>query len=192
MANREPVTTSATGKPSPRPVVAPRNAAFRTGERGFTVLEILITLGIIVLFSSFFVFQFAESQSESLIRETGQELKKMALQAKRSSFAGRQDQFIVFSGNLIFLTDGWTERMTGIEDLPESDVLGEYLVPEGVGISLRSHSTGEWQRSEVDVWVFRGSGLNDPVEVRITHDRSYMLLEFNALTGIAAEESVYQ
>lgn len=156
-------------------------------RRGFSLLEILITLSIIVLFTGFFAFRFQSSAGEEALEEASQNLRFMALKAKRRAHSFRQDQFIHFTKSGFFLSE---QRLWSEDVYIDTGILMESSVPKGVEMSVDGLGNRIDGESDSLVWTFRESGLNDPVEVLFTHRDGYAKLSFNALTGRAEEESV--
>lgn len=181
MVRKEPRTISGTGR------IAFRRASRST--RAFTLLEILIVLSIIILFSSLFALHFDGRRSEELIAPLGKDFQSMALKAKRRSFAYRRDQYLVVKDRNIILTESPKGRD------PLAETIERIQIPETVSLKVRSKhlfDDDSWIPAEGFNWRFRRSGLNDPVGFRFSYDRSYLELDFDALTAIPAEASFYE
>lgn len=181
MVRKEPRTISETG----------RSEFLRKNRstRAFTLLEILIVLSIIVLFSGLFALHFDARRSEETIAPLGREFQSLALKAKRRSFAYRRDQYLVIQDRTIILTES-PKRSD-----PIAGAVERIGIPESVSLRIRSrHLFGDdnWIPANGFNWRFRRSGLNDPVTFRLSHDRSYLELDFDALPAIPAEASFYE
>lgn len=157
--------------------------------RAFTLFELLIVLAIIAIFTGVFVLRFDDGSTEEALAQASQELKSTALKAKKRAYAYRLNQYIVFSSGAYTLTehppvgerDDWGDR---------SNVANEtHRIPPGVDMELYPSRAVTRSNARIVVWVFRASGLNDPLAVRFTKERSYMRLTFNVLTALAEEET---
>lgn len=171
---------SATGRP-------------RTGRsRAFSLLEILITLGIIALFTGFFVLRYDDSAEEESIGPVASGLQKMARKAKRRAYAFRQDQYVVFTKDRIILTETPDKHLSAGSLTSEEDPAIEMLtIPPAVTTTFQSRENKEWNKNLDFAWRFRSSGLSDPVKVRFSMNGGFSILDFHVLTAIADEESFY-
>lgn len=161
-----------------------------TGEpRGFSLLEILIVVSVIVLFSGLFALRFDDSQSEELLTRATVDLKATALKAKRRSYAFRRDHYVVFSSRAFRLSEVASAEAGGSDGGDESGDFERMALPPGVLMELRPGGTGKWIRPDRFVWMFRDSGMSDPLAVRFSVEDSYSALTFNVLTGLAEEET---
>lgn len=163
----------------------------RRPHRGFTILEVLIVLGIIALFAGFFMARFDSGREEELLTRASTEIRGFALKSKKRSFTFRKNQYLIFTPRAF-----WTS-----ENPPSpGDLLGNpqgageelFKVPEGVGMQILPPGAKEWFKPKGHVWTFRSSGLSDPMKVRFTIGNSYTLLSFNVLTGLADEETILE
>jgi prepilin-type N-terminal cleavage/methylation domain-containing protein len=161
-------------------------------SRGFTLFELLITLAIIALFSGFFVLRFDDGAVEEALTEATTDVKSAALKAKKRSFAFRRNQYILFNANGFRLTEkipGQQDDFTPAEGTQSGNQDEFYALPDGVKMELLLPGDSKWTREAGKVWVFRSSGLSDPMGVRFTVEGSYTRLNFNVLTALAEEET---
>lgn len=169
-----------------------------TGKRssGFSLLEVLIVFSIIILFAGFFAFRFDDSHSEEALAKSAVALKTAALKAKRRSFTFRRDHYIVFRLNGFRVTERTTPGDASVggfdSDPDDSAVFERFNLPPGVKMEVLPAGRQKWVKPNGFVWVFRDSGLSDPLSVRFTTGISYTKLTFNVLTGLAEEETVIQ
>tara|TARA_R110002096_G_scaffold116864_5_gene253317 strand:+ start:2354 stop:2848 length:495 start_codon:yes stop_codon:yes gene_type:complete len=156
-----------------------------TGKaRGFSILEILITLAVVVLFSGFFVLYFDDSQDEELLTRCSSEVKGLALKAKKRSFAYRREHYLILSRSSILLSDSFDpESSEGSAGLVEK----AFQVPAEVRMEILPPGKSKWVLVTEYLWTFRDSGLSDPVQLRFSVGGSYTELKFNVLTGQADE-----
>lgn len=160
-------------------------------HRGFTILEVLIVLGIIALFAGFFMARFDSGREEELLTRASTEIRGFALKSKKRSFTFRKNQYIIFTPRAFWTT----ENPPTPDGLPGLDRRGSderFQVPEGVAMQIFPPGSKKWLKPEGHAWTFRSSGLSDPMKVRFTIGNSYTLLSFNVLTGLADEETILE
>jgi len=155
----------------------------------FTLLEMLITLGVIALFAGYFVLRFDDGRTEEALTQASSELRIAALRSKRQSYAFRQDRHIVLVPGGFVATDRPLpeDYLPGVGELPSGAAFT--ALPRGVRMEWQLPGSPAWESREPFVWSFRSSGLSDPIAVRFTFEHSYTLLRFNVLTGLADEET---
>ncbi len=165
-------------------------------RRSFTLLELLITLAIIALFSGVFLLRFDDGATEEALTAVATDLKGAALKGKKRSYAFRRNQYVVFSRNGFALTErmpvGEGLELSRIEEGSQDDRGESFQVPSGVTMELLPPGEKEWIRKPGYVWTFRSSGLSDPLSVKFSWGSSYTRLTFNVLSGLAEEETILE
>lgn len=160
---------------------------FRRG-RGFTLLEVLIVLAVMILFVGFFGLYFEGSAEEEALARVTVDLKGAALKSKKRSFTFRRNQFIVFGQRAFWTTENPPTPDDPVPALgPDAE---RFSLPPGVEVRLLAPGSDRWADARGHVWTFRASGLSDPLQVRFTAGDSYSELDFNVLTALAEEETV--
>ncbi|MEM9282932.1 MAG: prepilin-type N-terminal cleavage/methylation domain-containing protein [Verrucomicrobiota bacterium] len=159
------------------------------GHRGFSLLEILIVLAIIILFSGFFVLRFNDGDIEQKLSSSSTSIQALALKAKKRAYTFRREQFIVFSDGGAVLSDS---SLANSDSSAGSQIIESVDFPDDVRVEILPHSESEWRKLETFVWTFRDSGLSEPIGLRFSIGRAYSKLDFHVLTARAEEESFYQ
>jgi len=159
-----------------------------TGEPGFTLIEILIVVAIIALFTGAFLFRIGESGDERVLSSVSGDFRDAALSAKELAHAFRRDHYIVFGGDGFVLTD--RPPVPGMVTVPS--IADPVVLPEGVMARIRDRAGTSWRDPAGHAWRFRRSGLNDPIEIRFSRGNSYVILDFPVLTVRASETSVFR
>ncbi len=163
--------------------------ALRRPAAGFTLLEMIIVLAVIALFSGLFAMRFGDSKAEASLTDASHHLRKMAHEAKSLSFTYKTDYFIVLESNSFRLT----QKRPIDEPLLGAASDGKSVnIPAGVNYQVRLPNQRKWQAPRGLAWHFRSSGLCDPLLVRFSSGTSYVALDFNVLTGRADETSFFE
>jgi Tfp pilus assembly protein FimT len=136
---------------------------FRAGE-GFTLLEILLAVGIGVIFMGGAVVLLSSTFEDKAIKDTSDLLRDAAREARVQALATGKSQRIVVT-------------ISEINGKP---------IPEEVELSLSVSARKAWTQYEKGYqWLVTGGGLVEPIRVRLRHGENQDELEFNALTGEA-------
>lgn len=158
-------------------------------SRGFTLLETIIVLGIMAMFLGFFLLRFDDSREEEILREAADSVRKVALKAKRESYAFRKDRFIRFGRNGFELAASPGRDPAGVGFAFQEEGAEYFPLPAGIKMELLPPGAVKWTVLGEYVWTFRDSGLSEPLGIRFSAGRSYTELHFNVLTAMAEEET---
>ena len=158
-------------------------------RQGFSLLEILIVLAILVMFAGFFLLRFNDSDAEEKLVRSAAGIQGLALKAKKRSNTFKRDQYIVFSPGNFLLSD---PLAGGVEQDPKKSVIDFVGIPDGVRVELWVKAVKSWQTLTELIWTFRDSGVSDPLRLRFSQGRSYTILDFNILTARAEEEAFFE
>jgi prepilin-type N-terminal cleavage/methylation domain-containing protein len=162
----------------------------RSGS-GFTLLEMLIVLAVIAMFTGVFMLRFDDGHVERTLYQTAVDIRGIALKSKKRSFAFRKNQYIVFTPKSF-----WTTETPPLEEGLAVASSGQgpesFIIPGDVIMEIKPPGSQRWINPKGHAWNFRASGLSDPMEVRFTMGRSYTNLNFNVLTGLAEEETILE
>jgi len=185
-------------------------AARRGGRRaGFTLLEIVVVMGVVALLFTAGLVGFYLSDDDRQLREASQELEVLAKRARTIATLEQKPYAIEFHDGSVRLMPyaeallDPTERELMLEMREEG---GEEVEPvssknswsadEDMTLSIQRWGSDEWSdvnRRNRHVWRFDPSGLCEPIAVRFDMERSWMLVRFHPLTaGIADTEGEIQ
>jgi len=136
-------------------------------RRGFSLLELIISLGLIALLATFFAVRFSNNPVEGELMDCAVHLKQFASRASRLSSAFRTSQSVLFREK------------------------GE--LPSGVRFELLRLREKEFRPPlpEGESWLFESTGLAEPIQARFAKEDAYIELEFNPLTAHADVERSY-
>lgn len=183
-------------------------------QRGFTLLEVMVVLGLIALLISFvFVVYKPDSHSEQMQRVS---VKLEALSARGHTMAllHQQPFWLRFERNRVTLQGGEISEVDtsspvdefassfgedGLEGVEERSPIVDYDsfdFPAGMEVLVRRWGAGstEWfhQKKPEDpviFWNFAENGLCEPLSLRLEIERSWVELEMDPLTARIADES---
>lgn len=139
----------------------------RAGE-GFTLLEILLAVGIGVIFMGGAVVLLSSTFEDKGIKDTSDLLRDAAREAREQALTSGARQVV---------------RL-------DADRVNNQAIPEGVRIDFwrPGMQKKEWAIPQDVQWEFTGGGLVEPVRLRLVHGENMEILEFNALTGEARRQ----
>lgn len=162
-------------------LATPKGSLRRRGEGGFTLLEVILVLLIIALLAGASLVDFGEFHQYQVLKETASDLKRLARTASRSSAAWGVDYRLRIEPKQFFL-------VTAGEPPP-----GSVRQWDGtIRLELRTRGESRWRVPEAFEWVFPGSGVAEPLAVRMTgRNGAFVEMSFNPLTGAVDEEIAY-
>ena len=140
------------------------------GRRGFTLLEVMLAVGIGVVFMGGAVVFLTSTGGDKDLAKARKILEDQAGQAREKALSsGREQRVKLNPGN------------AGGKSFPEG-VSMEVITPQDLALGRRVN--------HVDYpWLFTGSGLVEPIKVRLRHDDNVEQFSFGALTGETTTET---
>lgn len=182
-------------------------------KRGFTLLEIAISLALLAIILGVSIGSVSLIFAEQRIMEPVNEFQRMAAEASRLASATRRPHSIMISVDSFVLRESnlrdsdvkaWEQEMRdrkqGISELqsdntsssqPKHRIVEKYQLAKDVNIGWRrwvdkhySDITPE-QNAE---WRFSPSGICEPASIRIENNDGWVELDFNPLTAKVEDE----
>jgi prepilin-type N-terminal cleavage/methylation domain-containing protein len=167
-------------------------------ERGFTLIEIMVVLGILMLMVGLGSKGVGMYNDSTKLQQAADEIKFQAKSAWRSSVKDQNSWQMVFSGH-----NGQTVEIQPAQELPDDQAAqkaAEGTVNGGDGkmrtvfesdLTFRMKHFGDvqWQAPKPDRWVFQGSGICEPITIRIDRDnqvngkQEWVEMTFDPLTA---------
>ena len=141
----------------------------RIGARraGYTLFEILLTLGIIAIALGVTTPLVMNSLSSSPMEEVVEEIQEIATATHRDTVASGEARRIRITAEAIQGMDG-----------------GVTLLPEGWELQVRRFGeTGFRKPGESEFWEFNAAGICEPLDLLLGDGEESMLLSFDPLTG---------
>ncbi len=161
------------------PPPAPR----RLVPRGFTILEMVTVLAIIVLLVAAATPEIAGMLLAEKLKAPARELEAMAVTARCRALAEQRPYQIILQ------QDGFRLERPGGEK--NSGVLSEFRIAKDVIFEMADWPEEKWRRPKLHVWYFPPSGLCEPIRVMFRKDDSYFLQRYSAVTGWDQEEAFF-
>ena len=181
-------------------------SAVKTSERrrprGFTLLEIVIVLGIAAIVMGGAVGMMVYSSDERVLRNASGEIELLAKRARTTAILLQTPYALEFREGVVKLMPlaeaGRVEKRTvggrriGGEPVVEegSGERWEYRLEGGMQVFVRRWNSSEWlatRKDIVHVWRFDPSGLCEPVSVRLALENSWSEDVYNPLTATVRE-----
>lgn len=158
----------------------------------FTLLEVLTCIFIFLLIAGMFLGLTLEFNRDTTLDDTAAKLERLSRKACRSASAQNRRWVMVFEkGGFRLLQPKPTE---GEPLATTAEAVREPLahqLPEGVEMEIQRLNSRDWKKPGREIWEFTASGLCEPIAVRFTKDKSYVMLRFNPLTGLAEHRESY-
>ena len=145
----------------------------RKAAAGFTLLEIILAVGIGVIFMGGAVVFLSSTGEDRELRLAREMFEEAAGLAREKALGSGQAQFVVLR-----------ERAVNADPLPE-EVEMSLITTEDLVAGRRS-----WAKppEEGFRWLVTGGGLVEPIRVRLRRDRNQEIFSFSALTGESITE----
>lgn len=137
---------------------------------GFSLLEVMISLGLISIIVGFFAVQFSFSDDSDVLEQFHGEIERLVLQTSRSCNAFGEDRIILISKS---------EWVSGSQKL---------AIPENIKLTLKRPHQAEFASPETMQWIFRPGGLIEPVKLRMESESAYRVVAFDSVTGRSSLE----
>ena len=141
------------------------------GKGGFTLLEIMLAVGIAVVFMGGAVVFLSSTGGDRDLESARKILEERAGQAREKALStGRAQRVVLGAGGV----DG-SAFDNGVEML--------IVTPLD-----RSKGRNGWKTPEDYPWLFTGGGLVEPIRVLLKHNENEEQFSFSALTGESVTE----
>lgn len=156
---------------------------------GFTLLEMVIVLVIIILLLGVSVMSLRGIEDQQTMRTPALELQRMAREAVRRAGMYEETQVIAFEKNAF--TIRYKSDAKAVADADRHAVWQRRVdIPPAMRMSIQRWGKTDWIPSAGQRWVVQPSGLCEPLAVRFEMGNSVIALRFNPLTGGVAEETM--
>lgn len=141
------------------------------GQFGFTLLEVMLAVGIGVVFMGGAVVFLTSTGGDKELERARRILEDQAGQAREKALGSGREQRVLLNPRNV----GGTEFPNG--------VAMDVITPQDLALGRRG-----WGKPQDYAWLFTGSGLVEPIRVRLRHDNNVEQFSFGALTGETTTE----
>lgn len=168
-------------------LASPRSGARR---QGFTLLEVVIVLAIMVLLMGIAVVSFDSVGREHDLKHPAAELERMTVEAVQRASIYERPQVVTFeSGSFAmrYKTDADGIATKADETTWERRV----KLPQGMKLSLRRFGASKFAQAAGQRLVIAPGGLCEPLTARFELGESWIEVTLDPLSGSAQDESMH-
>jgi type II secretion system protein H len=145
-------------------------------RHGFTLLEIIIVVGLMTMMISVAAFTMSAFDEEGSVRKPGNELIRLAKQAVNAAAVNGRGYWIRFDEEgFVFLSEEGSEN-------------DRFTLPPEVEVEILRFGGRDWEDAEGQAWLFGAQGICEPLQVRFSAPDSNLEMTFNPLTGTPSDE----
>lgn len=138
---------------------------------GFTMLEIVVVMSIMVLIVGIGFASFTFLESEDPFEKPAQSLTQMSKFAIHAAVLQHRSITVVFD------KEGF--GLLGIT-APDGS---RFSVPKGMKVMILRHRANGWEKAEGHSWVFGEQGICEPIKIRFESSAGVREMAFHPLTG---------
>ena len=181
------------------------NRALQSRQRGFTLIEIMLTFCILILIIGIGALSLSSQSSKKKITEPALELTSLARQGMQMAITNRRPFVLAINENSVSLQN-FSRKSNSFgsfsfnDDIDEgSDKIQSFELPEGMRFMVRGWEDkyfripGEVRDDgeETYFWVFESSGICEPIGVKLISEvegyEGMITMDFNPLTAQTQE-----
>jgi len=181
------------------------NRALQTRQRGFTLIEIMLTFCILILIIGIGALSLSSQSSKKKITEPALELTSLARQGMQMAITNRRPFVLAINENSVSLQN-FSRKSNSFGSFSFNDDIDEgsgkiqsFELPEGMRFMVRGWEDkyfripGEVRDDgeETYFWVFESSGICEPIGVKLISEvegyEGMITMDFNPLTAQTQE-----
>jgi type II secretion system protein H len=173
----------------------------RHRRAGFTLIEIVMVLGIAAIVMGGAVGMMIYSSDERVLRDASGEIEMLAKRARTTSILQQTPYALEFREGIVRLMPlaqaGRDEKKTalgnnvgGTEVDSEGGEKWEFALEQGMELFIRRWNSTEWlpaAKNSIHIWRFDPSGLSEPVSIRLQLGQSWAEDTYHPLTATISE-----
>jgi len=149
-------------------------------QRGFTLLEMITVIALMVIIAGMAAFSFASLEGESPVEQPTNHLARMVRQASRASVVQGRPIVIAFD-----------KKGFGFVGESAAGAEGHFGRPKGMKVSFQRWNGGRsWNNADGLNWVFYPTGICDALRFRFDMPEGQAEVGFNPLTGSVTEQTI--
>lgn len=181
------------------------NRALQSRQRGFTLIEIMLTFCILILIIGIGALSLSSQSSKKKITEPALELTSLARQGMQMAITNRRPFVLAINENSVSLQN-FSRKSNSFGSFSFNDDIDEgsgkiqsFELPEGMRFMVRGWEDkyfripGEVRDDgeEIYFWVFESSGICEPIGVKLISEvegyEGMITMDFNPLTAQTQE-----
>lgn len=179
------------------------NQALHRSQRGFTLIEIMLTFCILILVIGIGALSLSSQTSKKKISEQAIELTSLARQGMQMAITNRRPFVLAIGENSVALqnynrrSNSFGSFASDIDE--ESGIIQSFELPEGMRFMVRGWEDKYFRKPEEVrddneeryFWVFESSGICEPIGVKLISEvegyEGMITMDFNPLTAQTQE-----
>ena len=181
------------------------NRSLQSWQRGFTLIEIMLTFCILILIIGIGALSLSSQSSKKKITEPALELTSLARQGMQMAITNRRPFVLAINENSVSLQN-FSRKSNSFGSFSFNDEIDEgsgkiqsFELPEGMRFMVRGWEDkyfripGEVRDDgeETYFWVFESSGICEPIGVKLISEvegyEGMITMDFNPLTAQTQE-----
>ena len=148
---------------------------------GFTLLEMIVVIALIVIIASIGAVSFAGFDSTPEVQKPADTLARMVKQASRAAVVNGQPVIIEFDEKGFgFVGGGAAEGESA-----------RFTYPKGLKVSDKRWNAKGWGLAAGTNWTFYPTGISDALQFKFEAPDGVAEISFNPLTGSVNEQATY-
>ena len=195
-------------------ISATRTRPLPFSQRGFTLLEVMVTLSLFALLFAMVFVNFNPDNDADKMKKAQVQLEGLAARGHTMAMLHQKPFWLRFERNKVILQGA---ELTKVDTTAASDEFGasfteeeeesdevrslildydEISLPEGMEVYVRrwGAAENEWFHQEkkedpVIFWNFSENGLCEPVSLKLEIEKSWMILEMDPLTALVSDQT---
>lgn len=171
---------------------------------GFTLLEMIFVLGMILVLVTWLTVSIATVETEQRLREAAGDVESLARRARNIAVRQQRAYQLTFSEGAIFIAPQYVEGKDDDsddfddfeEDTPRTsfeDIRASEKTDAKVSYEVRRWRSNEWEKIEgerVVVITLDPVGLVEPISIRCSMGESWLVQELHPLTASVRDEEM--
>ena len=151
-------------------------------EGGFTLLEIMMVLFILLILAAIAVPATAGLAAQERLKSQARALQDFAVSARKLAVTGgRSYEIVLKEGGFVL-----EAATSGKGEKPE--VIDSVKLPSQVAYSVRHWGAAKPGKPAGESWVFRPDGICEPIRVHFQNDDGWLEFSFNPLTASPCDD----
>lgn len=145
-------------------------------RRGYTLLEVMLSMAIVVVFLASVVPLSKGLLVEARLRRPADELEMMARQARNLAVSSELEHRIVFENNTLRLV-----TKEGLEKI-------RFDLSDSISFAWKAWDHNNWTDPGLLKWRFQSNGWSEPISVKFQLNENILVQSYSPVTAGVREE----